>query len=91
MIDLTNVEKDPERHENKIMYAGKRFYLFLVELENAIQDARAAKVPDKDLGIFAELDVKSLIAAARELGKVPVWNAEETPKFEYKTDVYKQR
>lgn len=68
-----------ERQVNKAIYAGKRFYLALVDIKNELHSARQQKVTDEELGLFAELDIEGLIAEARRIGQVPVWNAEATP------------
>lgn len=60
-----------ERDVNKVVYAGKRIYGLLCEMKREIASAG-------DLGILSELDIDTLIAAAREIGQVPVWNAEDT-------------
>lgn len=62
-----------ERNANKVIYAGKRIYGLLCELRREI-----ASISKADAGIIGELDTDILIAAAREIGQVPVWNAEET-------------
>ena len=68
-----------ERQGNKAKYAGKRLYTTLCELKTEIHSARQQDVTDEELGVFAELDINMLIAEARRIGGVPVWNAEETP------------
>lgn len=62
-----------ERAANTVMYAGKRIYRALCEVK-----AEIGSLDKAERGIFGELDIDSLIAAAREIGQVPVWNAEET-------------
>lgn len=92
MIDTTGIDRDTERQETATMYVGKRLYLYLVEIQKVLHDAsRNELVTAEDLGVFAELDVKSLIEQAAEIGKVPKWNDEKLAKFEYKTDVYRDR
>lgn len=68
-----------ERHANKIIYVGKQVYRHLCEINTEIVEARRRGVSDKELGVFAELDVKALIAEAKRIGNVPEWNAEDTP------------
>lgn len=87
MVDLTRLAND----RTGARYFGKRAYLHLVELKREIFEAKKRKNTDEQLGIFAELDVDNLIAVAKEIGDVPDWNAEETPKHEYKRDIYRER
>jgi len=80
MSEQTTGISNEERQVNKTIYVGKQMYRLFVDIANVLHDARKNKVPDAQLGIFAELDVDGYIAAAREIGQVPVWNAEDTPK-----------
>lgn len=67
-----------ERHANKIIYAGKQIYRLMCDLQNAIGEARKQKITDDELGVFAELDLPTLIAEAKVIGNVPDWRAETT-------------
>ncbi len=81
MSDQTETKgiETAERQVNKGVYAGKQLYRLVCDMRNAVHSARQQKVSDEELGIFAELDIDKLVEAARELGNVPIWNAESTP------------
>lgn len=68
-----------ERQANVVMYAGKQIYRHLCEMATAIHEAKEKGVTAEELGVFAELDLPTLIAEAKVIGNVPDWRAETTP------------
>lgn len=69
---------EEQRQANKAIYAGKRFYGIMIDLQNELFSARKNGVSDDELGGFAELDLDLMIAEAREIGQVPEWNSADT-------------
>ncbi len=89
MIDTTEMDRDPDRKESAVMYVGKRLYTQLVEIQQVLHDARKAQVDMSQLGTFGAWDMKALIDEAGQIGQVPNWRT--AAKFEYKTDVFRDR